>query len=148
MKAVEIPVQFWIVRDTFLPAAEMVLKGAWLYDWDDETIAAQYWNGTSDCMYALGNFTWITAPMWLKYVTAHNPGPWLKFSTSLEALSFLADNLQVCNDMGKSSYGFLTNQAAMFEYSFANYLYGFLQNVIAKVISINNVYKSTTFAVA
>ena len=36
----------------------------------------------------------------------------------------------------------------MFNHSFLSWSYGFLQNVIAKVISINNVYKSLTYALA
>ena len=77
-----------------MPAAEMFLKGAWLYDWsDDEDFATTYWDGTSDCLYAMGNSTWVTFPLWLRYITANNPGPWLKISTTLEALSIHADNL-------------------------------------------------------
>lgn len=50
--------------------------------------------------------------------------------------------------MLKSNYDFLTNRGGMFEYRMSNYLFGFLQNIIANVISINNVYRSAYFAVA
>lgn len=106
---------------------EMFLKGAWLYDWsDDEEFATTYWDGTSECMYALGNSTWVTFPMWLRYVTAHNPGIWPKFSTTLLALNHTAEDLQVCNDMLKNNYDFIRNRGGMFEYRMSNYLYGFL----------------------
>ena len=48
----------------------------------------------------------------------------------------------------KENFEFLRNRGGMFEYQLANFMYGFLQNMIANVISINNVYRSTYFAVA
>ena len=35
----------------------------------------------------------------------------------------------------------------MFDYSWLNFTYGFLQNVLAKILSINNIYRNLNKAV-
>ena len=74
---------------------EMMLKGAWLYDWpeDSSQYATAYWDGTSDCMYALGNSTWVTFPMWLRFISSHNPIGWQRIQGTFLAANHTADDL-------------------------------------------------------
>ena len=99
-------------------------------------------------MFALGNFTWITVPSAVRFLIADNPGPWLKYQLVTETMRELADDLFVCNDMAKNAHVYITRRITLFQGSLLNWSYGFLQNILGKIMSINNVYKSLTIALA
>lgn len=72
-----INVKFWKARDTVLPRVEAFLKGAHLYDWINYT--PEFWSNSSNCFHSGTNLTWITYPMWLKFIVADNPNLWDKW---------------------------------------------------------------------
>jgi len=57
----------------------------------------------------------------------------------------MANGLWVCNDMNKNGYIWFIHRVELFG-SWLNFTYSFLQNVLAKIMSINNIYKSLTVA--
>ena len=77
-------VKFWKARDIVLPRVEAFLKGAHLYDWINYT--PEFWANSSNCFHSATNFTWITFPMWLKFIVADNPDLWAKWQVTTEAL--------------------------------------------------------------
>jgi hypothetical protein len=122
-----------------------LLKGARLFDYSG--YVGPYWQNTSVCFFKMTNVTWETFPLWFKYLQADNRNFWDKFLTTTEFMQIIAEGLYICNDMSKSAYQYINMRKALFEYSWMNYSYGFLQNVLAKILSINNIYRNLNTAV-
>ena len=99
-------------------------------------------------MFALGNFTWTTVPSALRFLLADNPTSWLKYQLVTETMRELGEDLFVCNDMLKNAHVYVSRRVTLFSSSLLNWSYGFLQNILGKIMSINNVYKSLTLAIA
>ena len=141
-----LPVDFWETRDHVLPNGVAFLKGLRLYDYPG--YFGPFWQNTSHCFFAVTNITWETFPLWLKYVQADNPGKWDKYLTTTEFLQIIAEGMSTCNLMTKNAYKYVNIRREMFGYSWLNFSYGFLQNVLAKILSINNIYRNLNKAVS
>lgn len=79
-----LPPGFWMRRDEILPRGEAFLKGIRLYDYPN--ITAEFFANTSNCFHELTNYTWITIPRYLDYVTLVGPSYWEKWQVTTEAL--------------------------------------------------------------
>lgn len=72
-----LPPGFWMRRDEILPRGEAFLKGSYLYDVSG--VDPTFWSNTSNCFYAMTNFTWIVTPHYLDFFSTAGPSPWEKF---------------------------------------------------------------------
>jgi hypothetical protein len=59
----------------------------------------------------------------------------------------MANGLYYCNSMNQNAYLYILRQFELFG-TFLNWTYSFLQNILAKILSINNIYKSLQVAYA
>lgn len=64
-----IPANYWRTRDLVLPYGEAWLKGFRLYDYPG--IEPYWWANTSNCFHMWTNFTWVTIPTWIEFVTRY-----------------------------------------------------------------------------
>jgi len=79
-----LPPGFWQRRDEVLPRGEAFLKGTRLYDYPG--LMPEFWSNTSNCFHAITNYTWITIPHYLDFVTNAQPTYWEKWQITTESL--------------------------------------------------------------
>ena len=140
MRVIVIPPGFWKRRDEILPRGEAFMKGIRLYDYPG--IQFEFWANTSNCFHGLTNFTWVDVPEYIDFVSLYGPTPWEKWQkTTLVFSQELALRLWICNSMNKNIYMYVDHRIDVFG-SFLNYSYSFLQNILGKILSINNIYFS------
>ena len=100
-------------------------------------------------MYALGNTTWVHFPFSANYIAERNQGiPWWpKWQNGTLFLREYAKSLYICNDMAKNAHAYISMRVALFQGSLLVWSYSFLQNILAKIFSLNNIYRSLSVAV-
>lgn len=139
------PVNFWEWRDRIVPNAEAYLKGARLYDWDTDPV---YWSNTSNCLDTLVKNVWVDFPFTANEIMSETQeSKWLKWRNGTLFVHEVAKSLYICNDMAKNAHGYITVRANLFKFDFITWSFSFLQNVLAKILSVNNIYRSLMVAV-
>lgn len=128
-----------------MPNGEAYLKGARLFDYVDADPV--YWSNTSNCMYAIVSNVWLDFPFTANFFMNETITPWPKWQNSTLFLHEVSDSLYTCNDMLKNMHGYLAQRINLFQYSLLIWSYSFLQNVLAKILSVNNIYRSLMVAV-
>jgi len=98
-------------------------------------------------MYGIGNFTWVTIPYTANYFYTWGPSRWEKWQNLTLGLRDLAEGLYTCNDMVKNEHAYISQRINLFQGSLVIWSYSFLQNVLAKILSINNIYRSMSVAI-
>jgi len=85
--------------------------------------------------------------MLLTYTQQDSKSLWEKYAMSTLWLQDVALGLYTCNDMTKNAYEKVVDTQKEFSYSWTMLTYGFLQNVLAQIISITNIYRSLEAAI-
>ena len=125
---VELPPGFWQRRDEVLPFGEAFLKGVRLYDYPG--IQPSFWANTSNCFHSYTNYTWVTVPGYLDFVSRDGPSLWSKVQATSEMTRIAANGLFYCNSMNKNFYLYVMRQIILFR-SWLNFTYSFLQNILS-----------------
>ena len=85
-----------------MPRGEAFLKGMRLYDYPG--LLPEFWANTSNCFHSYTNYTWVTVPNYLDFITRVGPTVWEKIQASSEMTRILANGLFYCNSMNKNFY--------------------------------------------
>ena len=93
------------------------------------------------------NVTFNFFPELWTYVQEDSPSLWDKWNLTTKFIRIWAEGLYTCNDMAKHIYTFIEPRKTAFQYSWLQFTYGFIQNILAQIFSINNVYLSMNKAV-
>jgi hypothetical protein len=92
-----LPPNFWRLRDQVLPHGEAFLKGIRLYDYPG--VEPYFFANTSNCFHAYTNYTWVSVPSYLDFVTRLNQPYWPIIQATSKMTRIAANGLFYCNSM-------------------------------------------------
>ena len=103
--------------------------------------ADTFFKNTTGCFNRYTNWTYNDKQPFLNKMSDSSRDGWTKLNDFTNITKVASNHLWVCNDMAKNFIVYSTKKQEAFG-GFTNFLTGFFSNLLAKVISINNIYTS------